>query len=348
MQKYLEYILDKLQTLLAIDSPSGYTRAATDYLLKELAAMGLAPRRTEKGSVIVELGGESTTGEGALLLSAHCDTLGGMVREIKANGRLRLAPIGGMRAENAETENCRIVTKSGKVYEGTCQLLNASVHINLEYDVKRTWENVEIVIDEPVSTKEETKALGIANGDYVCFEPRTRITKSGYIKSRFLDDKLSLCILLGYAKRVTEEKIKLPRKVYLYFSVFEEVGHHGAAASLPGDVTEAWAVDMGCVGDGLECTEREVSICAKDSGGPFHQDVVNRQVRVAERLGLRYAVDVYHGYTSDVAVMLQAGLEARFGLVGPGVYASHGYERSHVDGVKNTFALICGYIEDPE
>lgn len=344
-REYMEYALLQAQRLLEIDSPSGYGEKVTEYLLEELARIGVKAERTRKGGVLADFGGEDC--ENALLLEAHCDTLGAMVHEIKADGRLKLTPVGGMRPENAEAENCRILTKEGKIYEGTCQLINASVHVNDDYTVKRSWDSVEVVIDEPVSSREEVKALGILNGDYVCFEPRTRVTESGYIKSRFLDDKLSAGILLAVGKYRKEKNCPAARRVYAHFTIFEEVGH-GGSASCPEGVTEAWSVDMGCVGEGLECTERQVSICAKDSGGPYSYEVVRRMIRTAKKNGIDFAVDIYPNYGSDVEATLRAGHDIRHGLIGPGVYASHGYERSHKDGVLNTFRLIQCYLEEQD
>lgn len=343
MGKYIDYIVEQAVRILDIDSPSGYGEKVTEYLLEELHRIGVKAERTVKGGVLADFGGVDS--ENAVLLEAHCDTLGAMVHQIKESGRLKLTPVGGMRPENAEAENCRIITKSGKIYEGTCQLVNASVHVNDEYAVKRTWDTVEVVIDEPVHSKEEVKALGIMNGDYICFEPRTRVTESGYIKSRFLDDKISAAVLLGYAKYLKENRITPKRRVYAHFTIFEEVGH-GASASCPAGVKEVWSVDMGCVGEGLECTEQEVSICAKDSGGPYSYKVVSRMIEVAKSHNLGFAVDIYPHYGSDVEATLSAGNDIQHGLIGPGVYASHGYERTHRDGVKNTFDLIRYYMEE--
>ena len=195
-----------------------------------------------------------------------------------------------------------------------------------------------------VFSKEETKALGIETGDIVCFETRTRITEKGYIKSRFLDDKLSTAILLGFAKYVKDEDLKLSRKVYQHITVFEEVGH-GACASAPEDVEELLSVDMGCVGEGLECTDRQVSICVKDSGGPYSYDFTGELIAAAKANGIDYAADVYPHYGSDVEATLRGGADARHALIGAGVYASHGYERSHVDGVKNTLELLAAYLD---
>lgn len=343
MKQYTDYVMEQAVKLLHIDSPTGYGKYVTDYLLEELGRLGVKAERTRKGGVLADFGGEDACD--ALLLESHCDTLGAMVHQIKSDGRLKLTPVGGMCPENAEAENCRIVTKSGKIYEGTCQLVNASVHVNDDYSVGRNWNTVEVVIDEAVESAEDVKKLGIRNGDYVCFETRTRITESGYIKSRFLDDKLSAAILLGYAKYLKDTGKAPKRKVYAHFTIYEEVGH-GGSASCPEGVTEAWSVDMGCVGEGLECTEREVSICAKDSGGPYSYDVVSRMIEVAEAHDIKYAVDIYPHYGSDVERTLAAGHDILHGLIGPGVYASHGYERSHRDGVENTLELIRYYLED--
>ena len=342
-RNYADYAWEQAAALLAIDSPSGYTRKAAAWVRDRFASLGFDAHITVKGGVLVDLGGIDEND--ALLLEAHADTLGAMVAEVKGNGRLRLTPLGGMRAENAEAENVRVYTRGGAVIEGTCQLCNASVHVNGSYgDTKRGWDTVEIVPDEDVNSATEARSLGIEVGDMVCFDPRTRRTDSGYLKSRFLDDKLSVGILLGYAKYLSDNHVTPNRKVYAHITVYEEVGH-GGSASVPAGVTEAISVDMGCVGSGLQCTERQVSICAKDSGGPYSYDVVGKLIDAAKATGADYAVDVYPFYGSDVEATLRSGVDIRHGLIGPGVYASHGYERSHMDGVHNTLKVIAGYLE---
>ena len=339
---YMDYILEQLQNILAIDSPSGYCRQAADYVMEEYSRLGYAPVLTTKGGVLVDLGGAAA--DNGVLLEAHLDTLGAVVAEIKGNGRLRLSPVGGMNPNNAEAENCRIITRFNGIYDGTCQLANASVHVNSDYtSTDRSWSTVEVVLDENVRSREDVEKLGIMNGDYVAFSPRTVITRSGYIKSRFLDDKLSVAILLGYAKYLKDEQIAPARRVWNHITIYEEVGH-GGSASVPAGVTEAISVDMGCVGDGLKCTERMVSICAKDSGGPYNYDVITDLVRASREHDIDFAVDIYPHYGSDVETTLRAGNDIRHGLIGAGVYASHGYERSHVDGVKNTLALLQAYL----
>ncbi|MBE6952431.1 MAG: M42 family metallopeptidase [Ruminococcaceae bacterium] len=339
---YADFAWKQTAALLAIDSPSGFTARAAEWVKNAFSALGFDAKLTTKGGVLVDLGGTDT--EDALFLEAHADTLGAMVAEIKGNGRLRAVPLGGMSANNAEAETVRVYTRDGAVIDGTLQLINASTHVNSDYATTgRTWDTVEVVLDEDVRSAADTRALGIEVGDLVCFDPRTRRTASGYLKSRFLDDKLSVGILLGFAKYLRDEKITLSRRVYAHVTVYEEVGH-GGSASVPKGVTEAISIDMGCVGTGLTCTEKQVSICAKDSGGPYSYEVTGKLIAAAKATGADYAVDVYPHYGSDVEATLRAGYDIRHGLIGAGVYASHGYERSHIDGVFNTLKVLCGYL----
>ena len=309
----------------------------TDYLLSELSSLGYSPERSNKGNVFVTLGGSGSP----LVLAAHVDTLGAMVRSIKENGRLRPTTIGGHQWSTADGENCTIHTRDGRVYTGVVLNKEPSSHV-ADQKTELIEENMEILLDENVASDQDTLALGIQTGDIIAMDPRTVVTESGYIKSRFLDDKLSAAILLGLARAVREDAWKLNRKVSLLFTVYEEVGHGGSV--VPNDTEEMISVDMGCVGSDLGCTERMVSICAKDSGGPYNYDLITALSNLAKEKKLDYAIDVYPHYGSDVETTLRAGYDIRHGLIGPGVYASHNYERSHMDGVHNTFELLKAYI----
>lgn len=337
MTDTLDYIGEQLKALTSIPSPTGFTRAATDYVMKTLEEMGFAPERSTKGNVLVCLGGEGEP----LVLASHVDTLGAMVRSVKDNGRLRPTTLGGHQWSTADGENCTVHTRDGRVYTGVVLNTEPSSHVADE-KVETLEKNMEILLDENVDTKDDVASLGIQTGDIIAMDPRTVITKSGYIKSRFLDDKLSASVLLGLARAVAAGEVKLTRKVSLLFTVYEEVGHGGAF--VPADTCEMISVDMGCVGDDLGCTERMVSICAKDSGGPYNYELVSALADTAKRLSLDYAIDVYPHYGSDVEATLRAGYDIRHGLIGPGVYASHNYERSHMDGVRNTYELLRAYV----
>ncbi len=331
-----EYCLEQMRALMGVPSPTGMTGEATAYVLAELTRLGFAPRRMRKGTVVCDLGGQ---GHG-LLISAHVDTLGAVVRAVKPNGRLRYSQLGGWNDNAIENENVLVHTRSGKVFSGTVQSVHASRHVWGDITAeKRGDQALEVVLDEETYSKQETEALGVSAGDMISFDPRFTVTESGYIKSRFLDDKASAAVLLTLARSVAQGETALGRKVYLAFTVYEEIGH-GASALCALDVEDMLAVDMGCVGDDLICRETQVSICAKDAAGPYDWDFTNELIARAKRLSLDYAVDVYPRYSSDTATALKAGLDARFALCGQGVFASHGYERTHIKGVMNTLALV--------
>ncbi|MEA4920684.1 MAG: M42 family metallopeptidase [Clostridiaceae bacterium] len=337
---YKAYMMDQLKNLISIDSPTGFTNSVQDYLCKEISRIGYTPERLHKGGVRAELGGK---GNGIMLFS-HCDTLGAVVSTIKKNGRLTLSRVGGLNPNNVETEQVKVHTRFNGSYEGTIQVPNASVHVNANVNKPRSFEeNLEIVLDEFVSSDTEVREIGIRNGDFVTLNPRFTVTSKGFIKSRFLDDKASAAVLLTYAKYLKDEGITPSRRVVIGFTVYEEVGH-GAACGIPDGICDVLAVDMGCVGDGLDCTEAMVSICAKDSGGPYNYDMTTDLVNAAKSNDIDYAVDIYNSYGSDVEVSLKSGYNVRHALIGPGVYASHGYERTHINGLINTFNLIKTYI----
>lgn len=337
---YTEYMLEQIQTLVNIPSPTGFTHMATDYLLRELTEMGYQPQRTLKGNVICHL----CDGEHPMLLSAHVDTLGAMVRSIKPNGRLRYTRIGGYQETTIETENCLIHTRNGYVYSGTVQSTRASQHVYKEMGADpRNDENLEIVLDERVKSAADVKALGISVGCFISWDPRFMLTPSGYLKSRHLDDKASSGVLLALAKAIADEYITPARGIDIMFTAYEEVGH-GAAPMCSRNYEEMLVVDMGCVGDDLGCDETMVSICCKDSSGPYNYDMVCRLISLAEKNDISYAADIYPSYSSDASAAMRSGLDARHALIGPGVFASHGYERTHVFGIENTFRLVSAYV----
>ena len=339
MNNELEYIGETLKELTAVPSPSGYTDKAADLVIDVLSKMGYQPRKTRKGNVECEIGGEGRP----LVLASHVDTLGAMVRAIKSNGRLRPTTLGGHQWSTADGENCMVFTREGKMYTGVVLNREPSAHVR-DTNIETKEENMEILLDENVSSREDVIKLGIENGDIIAMDPKTVITESGYIKSRFLDDKLSAAILIGLAKWVKDNNVTLSRKVTLIFTVLEEVGYGGSC--VPEDTEDMISVDMGCVGGDLLCTEREVSICAKDSGGPCNYSLTSELVALAKKNNIGYAVDVYPHYGSDVETTLRAGYDIRHALIGPGVYASHNYERSHMDGVNNTYTLLKKYITE--
>ncbi len=333
------YLTKILEELVQIPSPSGFTSDVTSFIVAELQHWGYKPWQSRKGSCVVSLGGDGSP----LVLNAHVDTLGAMVKSLKVTGRVEFTCIGRFTMFSVEGENCRVHTQTGETFTGTIQSTSPSVHVFDDAATKeRSLKNMEIRLDEVVKSKEDLQSLGVEPGNFVSIDPRFMLTPSGFVKSRHLDDKAGVAVLLDLARRLREENLALERKVYLFFSIYEEVGH-GASSGIPEDAEEVISVDMGAVGDTLETSEYVVSICAKDSGGPYDARVVRALADTAKKHSIDYSVDIYPFYGSDAGASLRAGYDVRFGLIGPGVEASHAYERTHVYALSNTSDLLVHY-----
>ena len=333
--------IDYIKELLSIPSPTGFTANVAKQLCKWLTDMGYSPRVTRKGLVWCDL----VAGEGeGVLLSAHVDTLGGMVRSVKGNGRIRYTKVASGADTTFETENVLIHTRDGRTFTGTVQSCHASQHVFPRMaSEERNDETLEIVLDEIVHNANDVKALGIDTGCFISWDPRTTVTEKGFVKSRFLDDKASAGILLKLAEEIAAGSLRPSRPVSIMFTVHEEIGH-GASMKLPENIGDLIAVDMGCVGNDLKCDETMVSICVKDSGGPYNYELVSTLISLAEENGLAYAADIYPSYGSDAGASLRSGNDVRHACIGPGVFASHGYERTHLLGIENTEKLLKAYI----
>lgn len=344
----MKIIQDKLnyylQNLLSIPSPSGYTHEVISYIKSELASSNIPYSITNKGVIIVTFKGENVNTERTF--SAHVDTLGAMIKEIKPNGSLGLNFVGGFMGNSIEGENCLIHTLKDLTYTGTIQTKKPSVHIDGDSarDLKRTPENMEVIIDEKVFTKDDVLNLGINVGDFVSFDPRTQFTKNGFIKSRHLDDKASTAILLYIIDYLHTNNITLPYTTNFFISNYEEVGH-GASSAIPKNTTEFISVDMGAPGPGQNSSEYSVCICAKDSSGPYDYELRKRLINICEDKNIDYKIDIYPHYGSDASAALRAGWDIKTALIGPGVFASHGYERTHMDSMLSTLNLVLEYCK---
>jgi putative aminopeptidase FrvX len=343
MSASISYMVDSFCQLANIPSPSGNTTKVMDWVAQELTKLGVEHKRTNKGAVIATLQGRNQEKE--RLLTAHVDTLGAMVKEIKASGRLKLSLIGGFTFNAIEGEHCSIETASGRVVTGTILSTKASVHVYRESGkLERSEENMEVRLDEKVKSKQDVLDLGIRVGDFVSFDPRVTVTESGFVKSRHIDDKASVAILLGVIKHLRETGEVLAFTTHFFISNNEEIGY-GGNSSVPANVVEYLAVDMGAIGDGQTTDEYCVSICAKDSSGPYHYGLRRHLTELAEQNGLNYQVDIYPYYGSDASAALRAGYDIVHGLIGPGVDASHSHERTHQEALDNTAKLVMAYLQ---
>ncbi|WP_035293842.1 M42 family metallopeptidase [Clostridium sp. KNHs214] len=336
-----EYVLNTAKELLQFNSPSGFCFDIMKTIAKRAERFGYAFETNNKGCGIITVPGKSN--DKVIGLSAHVDTLGAMVRSITSHGTLKFTLVGGPIVPTLDSEYCQIRTREGKIYNGTFLSTSPAIHVFADSSSKkRDPENMEIRIDEVVKSKEDVEKLGICAGDYIFIDPKTTITESGFIKSRFIDDKGSVACLMGLLELMSREKITPNYTTKIIISVYEEVGH--GASNIPSDITEMMSVDMGCIGDDLNCTEYDVSICAKDSGGPYDYNMVTRLVELSKENKLDYVVDIYPMYGSDVGAALHGGNNIRGALIGPGVHASHGMERTHYKAFENTIKLVYLYL----
>ena len=326
-----------LKELIAIDSPSGYTDNASKYIFDLLTSYGYAPEYTNKGAVKCALGKNPTTA-----LAAHVDTLGAIVSGIKSNGTLAFSLLGGLSLTGAEGEYVKIITHEGKIHTGTILLNNPSVHANNEKEkTERSIKNMHIRIDDEVYTKEDVEKLGIEVGDIICVDVKYQELENGFIKSRFLDNKAGCYVLFEIARRLKQQNKEVP--VELFFSNYEEVGH-GGTVGYSANIKELLVLDMGVLGDDCQGNEVSCSICAKDSSGPYDYTFRKKLVDLAKKNNIPYKIDVYPHYGSDGSAALRAGNDFRVGLIGMGVAASHGTERTHIKGIEATIDLCLAYI----
>lgn len=341
LKQYQDFLIETAKSLFAIDSPSGFTTKVTEHVYNTVKEMGYSVYKNNLGNVIVKVEGKDN--ENPIALSSHVDTLGLMVRSITSDGHLMTTAIGSPVIPTLDGEYCNIYTRDGKVYTGTMLSLSPAIHVFPDASTRpRDEKNMAIRIDEVVHTKEEVQALGIQVGDFICYDPKTIFTQSGFLKSRFIDDKGCAALLITILKIMKNENLVPSNLTYFCFTTHEEIGYGGA--TLPADVKELLVVDMGCVGDDLSCTEQQVSICAKDNVGPYNYEMTSHLIELSKENGIDYVTDIYPRYSSDAAAMWRAGHNTRAALIGPGVHASHGMERTHIDGLMNTMKLIVSYI----
>lgn len=331
-----------IKDLVKIASPSGYTKDAIQFIETRLAECNVQTKRNNKGGLIATLPGKNASKH--RFLTAHVDTLGAIVKEIKTDGRLKIQVIGGFPLNFVEGEYCTIHTVSGEKYTGTILMHQTAVHVYRKAgELKRDTENMEVRIDEVVKNEEDTRKLGIEVGDFISFDPRVELTESGFIKSRHLDDKASAAILINVIEKLAADLTELPYTTHFLFSNNEEIGY-GGNSNIPPETVEYLAVDMGAIGDGQRTDEYTVSICVKDASGPYHYGLRNHLTEIAKANGIEYQLDIYPYYQSDASAAIRAGYDVVHGLIGPGIDASHAFERTHELSLKHTENLVYYYV----
>ena len=338
----LNYVLNFTKELLEIPSPVGYTEKAKYRVIEELKKYNIPYFFNKKGTLIATIEGENNL-EGKMI-SAHIDTIGAMVKKIKSNGRLELIQLGGIIWSGVEAENLKVLTIDGKIFEGTLLPNKASAHVYGDdaRTITREASTMEVRLDEEVYSKEDTENLGISIGDFIAFDPRTVITKNGFIKSRFLDDKLCIGQIFGYIKFLKENKLKPKNKLYICFSDYEEIGY--GVSYIPEDAKEFIALDIGLVSPDSQGDEKKVAITIKDNRAVYDLDIRKKMMEICKNNNIKYTTDIYNRYSSDASVVVQRGADIKIACIGPSVDASHHYERTHISGVLEVIKLLINYL----
>lgn len=340
-----DHLIKFLIDLLNIPSPTGFTEDAIAFVEKELSQYDqLELSKTRKGALVAKW--DVDNDQPPVALTAHVDTLGAVVKEIKSNGRLRLSRIGGVEWPTVETEGVWIFASNGEKIRGSVLVETASGHI-FGQDMKKTPrddDHMEVRLDARTTAEKETRALGIRIGDCVAFDPRVEMA-NGFVRSRHLDDKACVANIVSAIKSLADAGQSPARTVYFHISNYEEVGH-GASSGIPPEVAELVTVDMAVVGQGQESDEFSVTLCIKDAGGVYHKGLNKKLRALAEQHAIPYKTDVYRYYASDGEAFWRAGGDVALALIGPGIDASHNYERTHLDALTATTNWILAYLLD--
>ncbi len=338
-----DYLLKFLVDLLNTPSPTGFAGKAIDAVDRAMQEFSfLSSTRTRKGALVTTWEGKNSDAPRGL--TAHADTLGAMVKEIKPNGRLKLTRIGGYAWNTVEGEGCTVFSTRGKELRGSILLTKASGHVHGSKvnELKRDDDNMEVRLDARTVDADQTRDLGIQVGDFVAFDPRVEMT-NGFIRSRHLDDKACIACILAAIKAMHAAGKEPAQRITFHISNYEEVGH-GAASGFPNDLAELVTVDMAAIGDGQTSDEFHATLCVKDSGGPYHHGLNQKMRQLADEYKIPYKVDIYPYYGSDGEAFWRAGGDVAVSLIGPGVDASHNYERTHIDSLLATTQWIMAYL----
>lgn len=337
------YLIEAFKRLVSAPSPVGYYVELKPVLEQIAAEIGLTVTYDDRNTAYITLDGEDNSK--TVLICAHADTLGLMVRCIESNGQIKVRRLGGGSIPSLEGESVTVHTRDGKKYSGLIICQSHSTHVFADaHTLERNEDTIRVLLDSNVKSKEDVKKLGIGNGDIISIDPRCEYTDNGYLKSRYIDDKGGIACCFTALNYLVKNNLKPRFKTVLAFPFYEEIGIGGTY--VPDDVSEYIALDIGLIGPELDGSEHTVSICAKDATAPYDYELTNRLIDYAKKAESEYAVDVYYKYSTDAAAALRAGNNIRCGCFGMAVYCSHGMERTHISSLLNTVNLLLAYILD--
>lgn len=336
-----QYLINSFERIINVPSPVGYYVELNPVLEEMVQELGLSVTRDNRSTTYIHIPGKNP--QKTIMVGAHADTLGMMIYKIEKDGKLRVRQLGGCNFNNLEGETVYVHTRDGRKYSGLFACQSHSVHTFEDArSLERNESTMIILLDENISTKEEVQALGISNGDFVSIDPRMQLTKNGYLKSRFIDDKGAVACVFSTLKYFKENNLQPACNVVFAIPYNEEIGFGGTY--IPEGISEYLAIDIGLIGPDLEGNEHSVSICAKDNAAPYDYELTNRLVECAKNTNTPYALDIFYRYGTDGNAAMRAGNNLRAAAFGMAVYCSHGMERTHLDGLIGTVNILLEYL----
>lgn len=334
-------LLDTMKTLINTPSVVGYYPQIHSVLEQMIKEEGYEVEYDNRRTMYVKVPGKSS--ERTRMLGAHLDTIGMVVRHIDDNGWLQVRNLGGNNLHSLEGENVIVHSRFNGDYTGMVICKSHSVHVYEDArSLDREPENMRILLDEEVHSKADVQKLGIRPGDLISMEPRYVETKSGFIKSRHIDDKSSVAVLVECLRLLKENNLQPAYDTWFSFPIFEEIGLGGTY--VPEEVDEFAALDIGLIGENQEGDEHKVSIGGSDNIAPYDWQLTNFLISLAEENGVGYTVDCFYRYGSDATAAVRAGNNIIPAVFGVACMNSHGYERCHVQGIEETLNLAMAYV----
>lgn len=338
-----ELLINTFKELVEVPSPVSYYEEIHPLLEKKAKEYGYEVTYDRKRTAYITLDGEDSSK--TVCMGAHVDTIGLIVRHITDDGQLEVRQLGGVNYSSLEGEGVTVITRDGRHYRGMVICKSHSVHV---FDDARTLPRDEngmrVILHADVKSKEDVMALGIDHGDVIDVDPHFEYTESGYVVSRYIDDKAAAAALFAMLDYFKKNNLKPKYRTLLAFPLYEEIGHGGSY--VPPEVSEYVAIDIGLIGPDCHANERNVSICTKDAFSPYDRGLTNKIIALAKKANVNYCLDVFYHYGTDANAAIRAGHNVYTAAFGMACLNSHGKERCHISAIEDTAKLAIAYALD--
>lgn len=339
-------IIKTLLELLAIPSPCGFTDEVVHYVGNVLDDIGIDYDLTRRGTIRARLRGRA--GGPARAIVTHVDTIGAMVRYIRDDGRLLVAPIGHWSSRFAEGARVTLFSEHG-AYRG-CLLPTLDWGVSRDQGVERVpldWDHVELRLEEAVFNAEDVRRLGIEIGDFIALDSQPDVLENGYIVGRSLDNKAGTAAVLEFLRHAVADDIDVTHDTYVLFTVTETTGGGMGNAILP-EVSELLTVDFESVKPTEKSPFKRVTLASGDASGPYDYHLTEHLHQLAVAGDIPLQQKYLQAFHSDAAAALVAGHDVRTAVIAYAGDASHSVERTHIESLTNVVRMLEAYaVSEP-